>query len=287
MNQQYNYEEIPYKTLLGFGLSGRAILSLPKKSLDRFLSGKPSPLMKFSVTDDGRKYTFRSRLLLVTKSDGAVDVMFMPKLRKVLREADFNRAQRMALANGRPFLAELREIHPSAPDGTAMPVKVRCMVQVDRDTDNLLSVPAKVIGRNIKTIMVDYGLNQMQVKKIMAGDIVTIPWNDGDKISIGIDLAASTGFIICHGDEKAFLAEAGRDIEQYTFGDGGCWVNNDGCLEYVEEEDFNDKIKAAQHAAGKPYMPEVRKSEQREDTYAETRDEQQREAETRDEQLTR
>ena len=228
----FKEEEVPYGVLSQFGLTQEMIEDLPMSVLESIHEGRLSPVLPIEMKDDkGDIVKSRSRFKLSRMEDGNVNVLFYPQF----KSCDLNQyddKQQEALLSGGAIVAA----SPEDKD-------VKCFVQIDPETNHVMYVPTPVIGRNIHYISERYHLTSTEIQKIQNGEALTILSEDEDTFTVGIDLNARTGIRFAAGDEETWKRESKRDYGKYKFGIFGCWVtDNDGNMDYVEENDYTDEM---------------------------------------------
>ena len=210
---RFEFEELPYETLSQFGLTREMIEDLPMHILEELSNGRHSPVLPIKVNDDnGNTVTDRSRFAFVRKENGEADVVFYPVLKKSTLEK-YSEDQQKQLRSGKVILADTV---------TADGRKTKAFVQIDTETNQVMSVPTQVIARNLQ---------------VTAEEL---------KLSIRF----------CQGDAKKWSEQTKREWDKYTFGCYGCWMmDDDGNLDYIPEEQYteelwNEQKKSAQRNMG-------------------------------------
>lgn len=249
-----NNSEIPYYVLETFGLTRNMIDDLPMDVLSKILSGQRSPVLPVEVDGvNGEKICSKARFSLVYAEDGKVDVVFHPvfepigeKICMVTRD----------LATGKEQLKmmDTRAVYPdavmeglkagrvvmdyiTADDGR----KVKSFLQLDPETNEVLAVPTAVIGRNLQTLVGEFGLTVAETNCIQNGEILTIA-QDEEQVSVGLDLNSATGLRFEKGDEKRWKEGGVRQWNKYSVGVFGCWMMENGDLSYIPEEEYTEEI---------------------------------------------
>lgn len=233
MINEFDESEVPYDTLKRFGLTENMIQDLPEDILKNIFNGHRSPVLPIHVTlDDGEEVKARTRFALIRTEEGKVDVLFYPKLDEYDLSL-FDDQQKQKLLDGKAIVGNKTD------GGTS----THCFFQLDSENRQVLSVPTPVIGRNIQYISERYHLTSTEIQKIQNGEALTIFSEDEDTFTVGIDLNARTGIRFAAGDEETWKRESKRDYGKYKFGIFGCWVtDNDGNMDYVEENDYTDEM---------------------------------------------
>lgn len=239
---QFNENEFPYGTLQQFGLTQEMIEDLPTRVLNDLYDGRRSPLLPIQVEDENQEVVCsRARFSLVRKDSGDVDVLFYPEL----QEADlsqFDEQERAKLEAGKSIVAIIEN-----KEGKRVP----SFVQIDPETKQVLSAPTQVIGRNLQVATDAVNLSAAELNSLQKGDVVMFTREDGQPISMGIDLNERSGIRFTPGDVQMWSEQRKRDWDKYTFGVYGCWVmGDDGNLSYVNEDDYTDEMWNEQKKAG-------------------------------------
>lgn len=249
-----NSSEIPYGILETFGLTRNMIDDLPMDVLSQILSGRRSPVLPVEVEgENGEKVRSRARFSLIYGENGGVDVVFHPvfqpiaekmcmvtrdsstgkeKLEVVDTRAVYSDAVVEGLKAGRVVMD-----YVTANDGR----KVKSFLQLDPETNEVLAVPTAVIGRNLHTLVNEFGLTVAETNCIQNGEILTISQGD-EPVSVGLDLNSPTGLRFEKGGEKRWKEGGARQWNKYSVGVFGCWVMDDGELSYMAEEEYTEEI---------------------------------------------
>lgn len=234
MNRNNNSEqEIPYDILRQFGLTEEMISDLPEHVLDEIKAGKRSPLLPVSVkTEDGAMVRCRTRFFIAQTDEGKTDVIFIPQLISSKLTA-FDSEKQTQLQAGKAIVDVMATY-----DGR----EVMGYHQLDTLTNQVMSVPTPVIGRNMQIIADHYHLNASELNCLRGGQPLTIIEND-NPLTIGIDLTDITGIRSCKGDEKQWREQPKHGWERFNFGVFGCWaMDESGNLDYIPEEEYTDEI---------------------------------------------
>ncbi len=230
---RFEFEELPYDTLSQFGLTQEMIEDLPMHILEELSHGRHSPVLPIKVTDEnGNTVTGRSRFAFVRKENGEADVIFFPVLNKSSLEK-YNEEQQKQLRSGKVILADALTT-----DGR----KTKAFVQIDIETNQVMSVPTQVIARNLQVLSEELKLSNAEINVMQQGEPQTFVMDD-TPITVGIDLNEKDGIRFCQGDTKKWSEHTKREWDKYTFGCYGCWVmDDDGYLDYVPEEQYTEKL---------------------------------------------
>lgn len=249
-----NNSEIPYYVLETFGLTRNMIDDLPMDVLSKILSGQRSPVLPVEVEGvNGEKVCSKARFSLVYAEDGKIDVVFHPvfepigekiwivtrdmatgkeQLKMMDTRAVYSDAVMDGLKAGRVVMDYI-----TAGDGR----KVKSFLQLDPETNEVLAVPTAVIGRNLQTLVGEFGLTVAETNCIQNGEILTIA-QDEEQVSVGLDLNSATGLRFEKGDEKRWKEGGVRQWNKYSVGVFGCWMMENGDLSYIPEEEYTEEI---------------------------------------------
>lgn len=249
-----NNSEMPYYVLETFGLTRNMIDDLPMDVLSKILSGQRSPVLPVEVDGvNGEKICSKARFSLVYAEDGKVDVVFHPVFEPIGEKICIVTRD---LATGKEQLKmmDTRAVYPdavmeglkagrvvmdyiTADDGR----KVKSFLQLDPETNEVLAVPTAVIGRNLQTLVGEFGLTVAETNCIQNGEILTIA-QDEEQVSVGLDLNSATGLRFEKGDEKRWKEGGVRQWNKYSVGVFGCWMMENGDLSYIPEEEYTEEI---------------------------------------------
>ena len=242
----FNEETFPYDLLAGFGLTQEMIDDLPGHVLETIGNGGRSPLLPIEIpTKFGSVSAYtKFRISDTITENGKCGIVFYPQLMK----ADlcmFNEKEQELLLEGRTILAD---IDIAAKEGEQKH-KEKCFVQIDKDTNHVFYVHSAVVGRNLKGVDSVVDLSNEDIEKLSNGELITV--TEPAYMTIGIDIFSETGIFVCPGDEESWKSLVGKQMEKYNFGIYGCWINENGVLRYVKEEDFDEPILEAQKNVAK------------------------------------
>ena len=243
---RFEFEELPYETLLQFGLTREMIEDLPMNVLEDLSRGRHSPVLPIRINDgNGNTSEERSRLAFVRKDNGEADVVFYPVLKKSPIDR-YDERQREQLRRGKVILADTV---------TAEGRRTKAFVQIDTGTNQVMSVPTQVMARNLQVLADELKLTAAEISVMQQGEPVTFVMGD-EPVTVGISLHERDGIRLCRGDSRKWSEQTKREWDRYTFGCYGCWVmDDDGNLGYVPEEEYteelwNEQKKSAQRNAG-------------------------------------
>lgn len=179
------------------------------------------------------------------KENGEADVVFYPVLKKSSLEK-YSEEQQKQLRSGKVILADTV---------TADGRKTKAFVQIDTETNQVMSVPTQVIARNLQVMAEELKLSNAEIKVMQQGEPLTFVMQD-EPVTVGISLHEKDGIRFCQGDAKKWNEQTKREWDKYTFGCYGCWMmDDDGNLDYIPEEQYteelwNEQKKSAQRNMG-------------------------------------
>ena len=244
MNYSFEENEMPFDILERFGLTQTMIEDLPTDVLQNIYNGRKSPVLPVHITaDDGEEVKARTRFSLVRTEEGGVDVLFYPQLDEYDLKL-FNESQSQNLLAGKPIIGHLESNEVGKELGG------KSFFQLDPESKQVMSVPMPVIGRNMQYVANRYHLRGAEMQKLQNGDALSILNVDDEEITMGIDLNSKTGIRFAAGDEQTWKREAKREWDKYNFGAFGCWVVEDGDLDYIHEEDYSEEMWQEQKKVG-------------------------------------
>ena len=244
MNYSFEENEMPFDILERFGLTQTMIEDLPTDVLQNIYNGRKSPVLPVHITaDDGEEVKARTRFSLVRTEEGGVDVLFYPQLDEYDLKL-FNESQSQNLLAGKPIIGHLESNEVGKELGG------KSFFQLDPESKQVMSVPMPVIGRNMQYVADRYHLRGAEMQKLQNGDALSILNVDDEEITMGIDLNSKTGIRFAAGDEQTWKREAKREWDKYNFGAFGCWVVEDGDLDYIHEEDYSEEMWQEQKKVG-------------------------------------
>lgn len=229
------YEEIPYESLSEFGLTQEMIDDLPEPVLNRLLMGFRTPVLPIRrIGNDGKTYRDKARIRLVATDEG-IGVILLPCYKECSIESYSSDEQDVLRDGG--------VLKVNAPNNGVS------FVQLDTETNRLLSAPASMIVQNIKVLGEKLGLDSEVVNHVCDGNVATVAV-EGTDVTCGIDLHTETGVRTVEGNFEKWKEVAGHEqLDRYSFGLYGCWIKKDnGDLDYVSEENYTPEILEAQKA---------------------------------------
>ena len=256
--KRFHREEYPLDILGEFGLTEEMILDLPDFVHDKIEMGGLSPLLPISIKQPFGFTHCYARSCLVETGYG-VEALFLPKLKEV-DITQFDEHDQQLLLTGKAIVADIVE-----DDET-----VKAFVQIDKDTNSVVYTPTQIIGRNLQTICSEFDLSGDDLQGFWTGGLVTVEVPDfkgtPTMVTIGVNLLSERGVEIVPGDAYRWEKVVRQPIPEYSFGNDGCWINRNGVLSYVPDNEFTqdiiDAMERNAHANGIP-VEELRESEQR------------------------
>jgi len=244
MEKRFDRANYPFEIFEKFGLDKEMLLDLPDKVHDIIERGGKSPVLPLRVVqEDGSTACCYARFALVGTDEGT-EVLFYPRYcRSDL--SPFTPEERAALMEGKVIVTDVNEKYVTE-EGVEDEQRVKSFVQFDADTNSVVYAPSQTIGRNLKSVGDVYGLTGDDLQRFWTGDIVTVSVN-GDEdfeepVTIGVDLNSDTGVVAVPGIEEQWKMTVRHKLPEYSFGEYGCWVNRDGRLRFVYEDQFTPEI---------------------------------------------
>lgn len=230
---QFSEEQIPYHILNRFGLTREMIEDLPEADFEKLKRGGRTAMLPISVDcDNGDVVKSQVRISLVRDESGAVSVLFYPKLVKT-DLSRFNDSEKKALEKGEVILTKKVDTDDRS---------VTTYHQIDRQTNQVVSVPASIIANNIQLVAERMKLAGPEKNSLVNGRLLTVSQDDSNK-TIGISLKTQSGILITDGDEQNWREQERKDYARYSFGLNGCWVaDDDGNLDYVPEDEYTEDM---------------------------------------------
>lgn len=232
-------QQIPYDTLEKFGVSREMVDDFPQKVMIDFLSMRPTPILPVVMEDsDGKKIQTKARLVLFSNSTGKADVFFIPEM-KTSSFDSYSQEQQKQLLNGQAIMVT------SPSDGES-----HCFfAQYDQQINQVITVPAPVILRNLGMLNEKMELDEDGISHLQNGDIVSVTYENGYEISVGIDLLSRTGIRFSEGGPEKWL-DKNANLEKYNFGLYGCWITDDhDGMQYVPENEYTEEIQMEENRA--------------------------------------
>lgn len=203
-----NEDMIPYKTLERYGLTAEMLEDLPNWAREDIAEGRHSPVLPIKLEEEeGVTHKARTRFAFVQMDDGNVEVVFYPVLEKMPIE-NYTKEQQEELLAGKAIIADTVD-----KDGH----KSKAFVQIDTETNQVMSVPTPVIGRNLQVVKDVVGLSSAELMVMQKGEPLTL-LVENEQVTVGIDLNSKTGIRIGNGDSMAWKENGKREWDKYTFG---------------------------------------------------------------------
>ena len=241
--KRFHREEYPMDILSEFGLTKEMIYDLPDFVHDTIEMGGKSPLLPISIEQPfGLTHGFAKFCLIETEE--GVSVLFTPKLKSVNLDA-FTEREKKFLLDGKVIVADIEE-STTDEEGVESSQLIKAFVQLDKDTNSVAYSPTQVIGRNLSAISNEYDLTGDELQSFWNGSLVTVmDTNDEgneEPVTIGVDLFSDKGVIVVPGTAERWEQTVRRTMPEYSFGNEGCWVNRNGQLTYVPDNEFTPDI---------------------------------------------
>lgn len=243
--KKFHREEYPLDILSEYGLTEEMVYDLPDFVHATLEMGGKSPLLPIVVEQPfGRTHAF-AKFKLVETEEG-LDVLFSPKLTSA-NLSQFTEREQMLLKEGKVIVANIEDSYVTD-EGVEETQTIKAFVQLDKDTLGVVYCPTPLIGRNLNAISNEYDLTGEQLKSFWNGDLVTIQeeneYGENEDVTIGVDLFDDKGIVIVLGNSDNYQRTVRHPMPMYNFGNDGCWLNKDGQLRYVPEDEFTKDIQA-------------------------------------------
>ena len=240
--KRFHREDYPLDILSEFGLTEEMIYDLPDFVHESIEMGGKSPLLPITIQQPFGETQFYAKFCLFETENG-MDVLFFPKLKSINLDQFAEHDKKLLLA-GKVIVADIEDRKEDA-DGVE-PRIIKAFVQIDKDTNDVLYAPTQVIGRNLSAIAGEYDLDGEQLQRFWKGELVTITESHDqgidEPVTIGVDLFSDKGVVGIPGTADLWENIVRRTMPEYSFGNDGCWVNRQGQLQYVPEDEFTKEI---------------------------------------------
>ena len=280
--KRFSRQEYPLDILAEFGLTEEMIYDLPDFVHEAIERGGKSPLLPISVEQPFGVTRGYAKFSLVETDEG-IDVVFYPKLTKANLDT-FSEEQKTALLAGKVIVADVDDSYITQ-EGVEDTQRIKAFVQLDKDTNGVVYAPTQPIGRNLNAVGNEYDLTGEDLQRFGDGELVTVrETNDdgGDEpVTIGVDLSTDTGVIVVPGTAEQWENIVRLPMPRYSFGSDGCWVNHEGRLSYVSEDNFTKDImdeleRLAKQNGIVPHEPDNHGQDQSHQAYKDIMEEEQR-----------
>lgn len=280
--KRFSRQEYPIDILAEFGLTEEMIYDLPDFVHEAIERGGKSPLLPISVEQPFGVTRGYAKFSLVETEEG-IDVVFYPKLTKANLDT-FSEEQKTALLAGKVIVADVDDSYITQ-EGVEDTQRIKAFVQLDKDTNGVIYAPTLPIGRNLNAVGNEYDLTGEDLQRFWDGELVTVrEANDdgGDEpVTIGVDLSTDTGVIVVPGTVEQWENIVRLPMPRYSFGSDGCWVNHEGRLSYVPEDNFTKDImdeleRLAKQNGIVPHEPDNQGQDQSHKAYKDIMEEEQR-----------
>lgn len=249
MDFYFNLEEFPYDTLQGFGITPEMIYDLPQPVIDLIRTGGYSPILPIVLELESGTIRSRARFRIVESlGDKELDVMFLwQRIQTSTSELDnFSDQEKSLLLEGRAIKTSMN-IDVEVSENNYETRQMSVYAQYDKETRQIIAVPTQIIGRNARAISNEFRLEPSDLGLLLDGSLVSIKENN-ETITMGINLLSDSGVFITKSDALVWKITSNQIFPEFYFGVYGCWVNHNGVLDYVYEDDFTTEILAAKQA---------------------------------------
>ena len=249
MDFYFNLEEFPYDTLQEFGITPEMIYDLPQPVIDLIRTGGYSPILPIVLVLESGTIRSRARFRIVESlGDKELDVMFLwQRIQTSTSELDnFSDQEKSLLLEGRAIKTSMN-IDVEVSENNYETRQMSVYAQYDKETRQIIAVPTQIIGRNARAISNEFRLEPSDLGLLLDGSLVSIKENN-ETITMGINLLSDSGVFITKSDALVWKITSNQIFPEFYFGVHGCWVNHNGVLDYVFEDDFTPEILAAKQA---------------------------------------
>lgn len=240
--KRFHREDYPLDILSEFGLTEEMIYDLPDFVHENIEIGGKSPLLPITIQQPFGETQLYAKFCLFETENG-MDVLFFPKLKSINLDQFAEHDKKLLLA-GKVIVADIEDSKDDT-DGEE-PHTIKAFVQIDKDTNDVLYAPTQVIGRNLSAIAGEYDLDGEQLQRFWKGELVTITESNDqgidEPVTIGVDLFSDKGVVVIPGTADLWENIVRRTMPEYSFGNDGCWVNRQGQLQYVPDDEFTKEI---------------------------------------------
>lgn len=241
--KRFHREDYPLDILVGFGLSEEMIYDLPDFVHETIEMGGKSPLLPITIQQPFGETHLYAKFSLYETEKG-IDVLFFPKLKSINLD-QFSEHDKKMLLDGKVIVADIEETFTEEADNNSTHT-IKAFVQIDKDTNAVVYTPTQVIGRNLSAIAGEYSLDGEQLQRFWKGELVTVMETndqaDEEPVTIGVDLFSEKGVIVIPGSAERWMGTVRKTMPTYSFGNDGCWVNRNGLLRYVPDDEFTKDI---------------------------------------------
>ena len=240
--KRFHREDYPLDILSEFGLTEEMIYDLPDFVHENIEMGGKSPLLPITIQQPFGETQLYAKFCLFETENG-MDVLFFPKLKSINLDQFAEHNKKLLLA-GKVIVADIED--PKDDTDGEEPHTIKAFVQIDKDTNDVLYAPTQVIGRNLSAIAGEYDLDGEQLQRFWKGELVTITESNDqgidEPVTIGVDLFSDKGVVVIPGTADLWENIVRRTMPEYSFGNDGCWVNRQGQLQYVPDDEFTKEI---------------------------------------------
>lgn len=245
MEKKFHREEYPLDILAEYGLTESMIYDLPGVVHDTLEAGGYSPILPIKIQQKFGYSNCYARFRIIETADG-LDVMFLAKRSNLPDSLNlFTEEQRSLLLDGKVIVADVEETIRNAA-GEEEKGKIKAFVQYDAYTHNIIYNPTQIIGKNLTAISNEYDLTGEQLQNLWLGQLITLMEENEsgimEPVTIGVNLFSENGTVVIAGNEQTYNYIVNNQLPTYNFGNDGCWINSDGSMKYVKEEEFTSDI---------------------------------------------
>lgn len=229
MRSTFDESEMPYDKFASIGLSQEMVDDLPEMVMKKLLEGHWTPILPVSVDlGDNVQRTIQARIKL-DRRNGVVDILVAPRSEMADLE-DFTPEEQNTLRSGKVII-------------TKMPGKEQCFVQLDDKTNRVFYIPVSLMEDNLASLQEELSLTNEQVAQMCTGNIISIDKQEG-LFTFGLDFLSDGGIKVVNGDREEYDSITSRELPKYNFGIYGCWVKeaDNSFKNYVPEENYTEEM---------------------------------------------
>jgi hypothetical protein len=219
--------QVPFDKLNEIGISKEAFLDLPRKAIDRILTGRTSPLMKMRMIDNnGRGFTFPAKFSFVQDELGKSNLMIHPAMKEVDNRFKFDSKEL-------EMLKDMKVIVKTIDRGNG---KEKCYCQLDPETNTVMTT--RINDIRVPEAIGDVSVGGTQRERMRNGEAVEVEIG-GEKVVAGVDLNDQTGFKVLKGDMGNWMQKKLIEWDRITLGATGFWQTSENGWEYQQGIDKN------------------------------------------------
>lgn len=226
--------EIPYQKLEECGISQEMFDDFPEDVINALLRGRLSPVIPALIKGENGRQWKNVKFAFERTINDTAGLIFFPQF-DTTRLEDFTNDEQHRLLQGETIIYKKNEEISYA--------------QLDTELNQIISASKDTIAYNAAVYGVIYGLDEDEILQMANINIIETT-KDEMLMSLGIDLTEPTGVRVVEGGKLLWIEERNRQLPMYNFGIYGCWVNKNGTLEYIKEENYTQEMWNEMERAG-------------------------------------